>query len=368
MSILIFIFTIGILVFVHELGHFIFAKKTGMLVEEFAVGFPPRIFSFRKGETRYSIGLIPIGGFVKIYGEDYTEENGEDKKDKNFAGRFTSRPKWAQALVLIAGVSFNFLLAWLLISAGFMSGLPVSVDQFENARITDTSLMLFDVLPDSPAEKAGLETGDIILYLSAGKDESVQDFANTEMAQDFITLRGEQEIEVLYKRGLETVLTHLTPQEGLLEGRVAIGVTWDIVGKVKFPFFQAFWEGAKMTVALTAGTITGLFYLAGDIFTGNGDLSQISGPLGIVSLVGSAFQFGFVYLLSFVALISINLAIINLIPIPALDGGRLLFVAIEALKGSPIKAKIANGLNLVGFALLILLMLVITVSDALKIF
>ncbi len=374
MSIIIFIIVLAVLILVHELGHFIFAKKTGMLVEEFSIGFPPRIFSFRKGETKYSLGLIPLGGYVKIFGEDYADPKpavGQEKKDnENFDRRFTSKSKLAQALVLVAGVSFNLLLAWLLLSIGFMSGMPVSVGQFEfeGETINNPELVLVGVLANSPASEAGLQTGDIILSLGVSKSESVQDFENSAVATDFIASHGDQEMEVLYKRGSETFLISLTPEEGIIEDKFAIGVSLDVTGTIQFLPHRALWEGLKMTIAFTTATAVGLFGFLVSAVTGQADLSQISGPVGIVSLVGDAFQFGFVYLLGFTAIISINLAIINLLPIPALDGGRLLFVAIEAIKGSSIKPKVANALNLIGFAFLILLMLVITASDVFKLF
>ena len=369
MSILIFIIVLGVLIFVHELGHFIFAKKTGMLVEEFAIGFPPRVFSFKKGETKYSIGLIPIGGFVKIHGEEYEEDGEKKKKSKYYHRRFTSRPKWAQAVVLVSGVAFNFLLAWLFISIGFMSGLPVSVDQFEGEVIEDQKLVLVDVLPDSPASQAGLRPGDVLLYLETkGSLDSIQGFENSKIVEDFIFSHGGHELEILYKRGSENILAEVIPEEGIVDGKPAIGVSFGMIGNVKFPFFRASWEGLKTTFSLTIATAVGLYYFITGLVIGSADLSQVSGPVGIISMVGDAFNFGFVYLLSFIALISINLAVINLIPIPALDGGRLLFVLIEAVKGSPIKARTANWLNLIGFAALILFMLFITFSDILKFF
>lgn len=370
MSIIIFIIVLGILIFVHELGHFILAKKTGMLVEEFAIGFPPRVVSFQKGETRYSIGLIPLGGFVKIHGEDYEEkiETTNNQKDKNYQRRFTNRPKWAQAVVLMAGIFFNLLLAWVFISIGFMSGLPVSVDQFEGEFIEETKLILIDVLPESPAEKAGLETGDIILSLDSGKTDLIKDFENTTMAEEFIAVHGGQEIEVLYERNEKSASLKIIPQEGVVEGKPAIGVSLGMIGTIKFPVGVALWEGLKTTCSLIVATAAGLFYFIKDLFIGEADLSQVAGPIGIIFLVGDVFNFGFIYLLSFVALISINLAVINLIPFPALDGGRLLFVLIETLKRSPIKAKTVNTLNLLGFVLLILLMVAVTFSDILKFF
>jgi len=370
MSILIFIIVLAILIFVHELGHFIFAKKTGMLVEEFAIGFPPRIFSIQKGETRYSVGAIPLGGYCKILGEDYDEDSAKQKKlnKKNEDRRFTNQPKINQALVLVAGVAFNFLLAWGLFSASFMSGMPVSTSQFEDKIIEDSALVLMDILPDSPADKAGLETGDTILFLNSG-DEGVQDFKSIEAPTEFISSGGEREIEVLYKRGEETFLTKLIPQEGLIEeGKTAIGVSFDVVGTVELGFVEAVREGLKMTISLIKLIAISLTLFVWGIFTGTSNLAQISGPVGIVSMVGNAFDFGLVYLMSFVALISINLGVINLIPIPALDGGRLLFLGVEAIKGSPIKPKVVNLLNFLGFVLLMVLMLIVTVSDVVKLF
>lgn len=353
------------MIFVHELGHFIFAKKTGMLVEEFAIGFPPRIFSKQKGETKYSIGIIPLGGYCKILGEDLEEE--EDKKEKNYNRRFTSQSKINQALVLAAGVAFNFLLAWLLFTITFMSGMPVSASQFEAGIIEDPALILLDVLPNTPAERAGLKIGDVVLHLSS-EGKGIQNFKNTNIPSDFISSGKGKEIEILYKRGEETFLTTVTPQKDLISDKLAIGVSFDIVGTVKLDFIRSVWEGLKMTGVLIIAITVGLITFIWGIFTGVSSLAQISGPVGIVSMVGNAFEFGFVYLLSFVALISINLGVINLIPIPALDGGRLLFLAIEAIKGSTIKPKIANFLNFLGFVLLMILMLIVTVSDVFKLF
>ncbi|MCK4918694.1 MAG: RIP metalloprotease RseP [Candidatus Pacebacteria bacterium] len=368
MSILIFIIVLAILIFVHELGHFIFAKKTGMLVEEFAIGFPPRIFSKQKGETKYSIGIIPLGGYCKILGEDYDEDKNEDKNSLNYKRRFTNQSKINQAIVLVAGVAFNFLLAWLLFSVSFMSGMPVSASQFKDKVIQDPALVLLDVLPDSPAAKAGLEVGDTILSL-VYEDEGIQDIKNIEIPVAFISSVGENEMELLYKRGEDVLLTKLTPQKDLLEvGSVAIGVSFDVIGIVELGIMEAIWEGLKMTGSLIKIITVSLALFIWGIFTGTSNLAQISGPVGIVSMVGSAFEFGFVYLMTFIALISINLGVINLIPIPALDGGRLLFLGIEAVKGSPIKPKVVNLLNFLGFVLLMLLMLIVTVSDVFKLF
>ena len=249
-----------------------------------------------------------------------------------------------------------------------MSGMPVSAGQFENRIIEDPALVLMDILPDSPAEKAGLEVGDVILYLDSGT-ETIQDFTDIEVPTGFISSLGEKEINVLYKRGEENFLTKLTPEIGFFEEeKTAIGVSFGIVGIVELNPLEAIWEGLKMTLSLIKVITVSLFLFILGIFTGASSFAQISGPVGIVSMVGNAFDFGIIYLMSFTALISINLGVINLIPIPALDGGRLLFLGVEAIKGSPIKPKVVNLLNFLGFALLMALMLMVTVSDVFKLF
>lgn len=377
MSILIFIIVLAVLIFVHELGHFIFAKKTGMLVEEFSIGFPPRIFSTQKGETRYSIGLIPLGGYCQILGENYDEENEEDvsntlgtpkdKKSENDKRKFTSQTKTKQALVLVAGVFSNFVLAWFLFTISFMSGMVISAEGFDEALVEDPRLILTNVLPNSPASEAGLKAGDVLLYLKSGQ-ENIQDFKELDDVSSFIA-QSSEEIEILYKRGENNFLTTVNPEVGFFEeGQQAVGISFDIAGLVKLGFWSSLWEALKMTILMIEAVFVGIIMFFVGFFEGTSSLAQISGPVGIMALTGSAFDLGLAYLLSFVAIISINLGVINLLPFPALDGGRLLFLGIEAIKRSPIKPKIANALNLIGFILLISLMVAITFSDVSKLF
>lgn len=363
MTVVIFIIVLAVLIFAHELGHFIVAKSLGMKVDEFALGFPPKIFSFKAGETTYSLNAVPFGGYVKIPGEDY-EEAAEQAEDNDRL--FYNKPKWAQALVLVSGVVFNIILAWILISVGFMSGLPSSASSSASYDISDPRLLITAVLPGSPAEEAELKAGDEIVSLRAGEIE-VSEVGSVEEAQAIIKgAEGELLITVIRDESLVTAT--LVPEEGVIEGQRAIGVGLDMVGIAQLPFFQALWEGGKTTVEFTGAVAVGLWNFVADAFTGEADFSQVAGPIGIAGLVGDASRLGFVYLLSFTAIISIHLAVINLVPFPALDGGRLLFVLIEKIKGSPIKPKIANTLNVVGFSLLILLMIVVTVSDVFKLF
>jgi len=364
MSILLFIIILAILVIAHEFGHFIVAKRSGIRVDEFGIGFPPKLWGKKKGETEYTINLFPIGGFVKIFGETPDEESikGPD------AGRsFVNKPKYIQAAVISAGVFFNILLAWFLLSVGFIIGLPTPVDVApDGAKLKNINLVVTEVIPESPAEYAGLEAGDKILSL--GADGSTVLSPSPSDTQEFISSRLGEEIVVGVQRGRQpTEYLSVYPSDNIT-GSPAIGIAMDEIGMLRFPAHTAFWEGAKLTTTLTQATFFGLVGFIGGIITGQADLSSVAGPVGIVGIVGDASEFGFIYLLSLTALISINLAIINLIPFPALDGGRLLFLLIESLKGSPIRPVIANTTNAIGFALLILLMLVITYNDITRIF
>ncbi len=363
MTVILFIIILAILILVHEFGHFIVAKKTGMRVDEFGIGFPPKLFSIKKGETEYSINLIPLGGFVKIFGEDPDDESisGSDSHRS-----MVNKPRYIQALAIGAGVTFNLIFAWFLITFGFLVGLPVSTDQFPQEEIKNPSVVIIDVAKDSPAYDAGLGIGDKLLFMEAGSG-SIQNFTENEM-QVFIAMYPEKEIKVLYQRGEETMTAFVTPVDGLIEEQVAIGIIADTIGTVKLPIRKAIWESLVLTISLFGAVAVGLTLFVVDLIQGTGSLSQIAGPVGIAGMVDSAAQFGWIYLLNFTAFISINLAVINLIPFPALDGGRLVFLGIESIIRRNIKPVIANSLNLVGFVLLITLMVAVTYNDIIKLF
>lgn len=365
-----------VLVLVHEAGHFFTAKSFGIKVEEFGFGFPPKIFGWKYGETEYTFNLLPLGGFVKIFGENIEEADfvevgflDNEKEKKDVSRSFVHQARWKQALVLIAGVVANFLLAWILFSVSFMSGLPTSVnDKFSSYNLSDVNLVVVSVLPDSPAKLAGLETGDKIISLKSGK-EILNENITTDNLKSFIVTHGKYEIEIGYMRGGDEVVktTSLKPVLNK-ENKPSIGITMDQIGMAKLPFFTALKEGMLLNLSMTKNTALGLYTLIKDGIRGEGSLGAVTGPVGMVGIVGDAYDFGFVYLLSFAALISINLAIINILPFPALDGGRLLFLIIEKIKGSPLNPKIANRANMIGFSLLIIFMLFITYHDIVKLF
>lgn len=361
MTVIIFIIALAILVFVHELGHFTVAKLSGIRVDEFGLGFPPKIIGVKKGETTYSLNAIPFGGFVKIFGEDPDQESiaGADS-----ARSFVNKPKYIQALVLIAGIAFNIIFAWLIISLGLMIGMPVPDGYSSFTPITHSQVTITSVNANSPAHKAGLQTGDKIDALQSGKDTITKPSADA--VSPFISNHANDDIAVTYTRRDVTNTVHVVPATGIVADHAAIGISLEDLGILKLPFFSALFEGGKLTYYLVKNTAVGLAQFLYQAVTGHAQFSDVTGPVGIAGLVGDARKLGFVYLLSFIAFISINLAVINLIPFPALDGGRLLFVLIEKIKGSVINPKIANTINLVGFGLLLLLMLVVTYHDIVK--
>jgi len=362
MYILIFALVLFVLVLVHELGHFLVAKKTGMRVDEFGIGFPPRLFGIRKGETVYTLNAVPLGGFVKIFGED-AEESVEDA-DRSRA--FGSRPLWAQALVLIAGVSANVLFAWLLFTLAFTMGMKTAVS--EEAAGADAKLTVLSVLPDSPAEKAGIQVGDVIERVKNENGHPVEKlFPST--VSSFI--QEYNEVTLSTSRDGEGKTYTLSSAQGLVDEapeKKVVGITMGLIETVKKPFFTALYDAGIHTVVSIGAIAVGIFDLMRDALFFDADFSQVAGPVGIAGLVGDAASLGISSLLIFTAFISLNLAVINVLPFPALDGGRLIFVCIEALKGSPVSSRIAGATNAIGFFLLIGLMLVVTYNDILRLF
>lgn len=366
MSIILFMIILLVLVLVHEAGHFFTAKFFGIRVDEFGFGFPPKIFGIKRGETEYTFNLFPLGGFVKIWGEN---GEGQDMSDLDRERSFINKPKWQQAIVLFAGVFMNFVLAWVLFSFGFMSGLPTAVgSQPEGATLTDVNLVIVSVVSDSPAQKAGLKSGDKIISMSELENrDAIEGDITPDKVKSFIVAHGNEELEIGYIRGSildNPTFAKITPVAK--NGLPAIGIAMDQIGTAKLGFFSSIWEGLTLSIYTTKTTAVGLYSLVRDALVGKGSFDAVTGPVGMVGIVGDAYKFGLAYLLSFAALISINLAIVNLLPFPALDGGRLLFLLIEKIKGGALSAKFANTANMIGFAILITLMVVITYHDVMK--
>lgn len=363
MGIIIFFAVLALLVLTHEFGHFISAKISGVKVEEFGFGFPPRILGFKKGETIYSLNLIPFGGFVRIYGED--EVKTEDKDKKNFANQKIYR----RALIIAAGVLFNLFLLWPVLTVVYFIGAPVSADDkdFYPDFYSERGVMILQVQKNTPAESAGFKEGDYLLRFHSQGDE-IMDVKETKEVQDFIAENAGYEITVDYSRAGKIYFTKTIPSLKPEDGKGSLGILMDKIGFVRLPLHLAALEGIRSSghlIELTARSFA-LFFT--DIFTERKMVSQVAGPVGIAGLVSSAANTGFVFVLQLIALLSVNLAFINLFPFPALDGGRLLFLAIEYFRGKPVSQKTAAAFNNVGFAFLIALMLFITYRDILRLF
>lgn len=371
-TLLIFIAVLAVLVISHELGHFVAARKSGMKVYEFGFGFPPRLFGVQKvrdqngatkwrfmwgrkqdeetaGDTVYSFNLVPLGGFVRIKGED-GQEQGPDS--------FAAQKAWKRAVVLLAGVVMNVVLAFVLLSISFMSGSPQVTDNLpEGARVEDRRIEIIDAMPDKPAAKAGLQSGDVIVSLDNLQDPSVPEM------QAYVDANKNKDIKVTVRRGEELVEKNIRPFVYEDTGKGGLGVSLAEVGLVKYPWYKAIYYGFVMTGLYLKAIIVSFYTLIAGLFVGAPVSESLSGPVGIAVMTGKVARMGFNYLLNFMALLSLNLAVLNALPIPALDGGRLLFLIISKIKGKAVEQKYEQIAHTVGFMLLITLVIVVTVKD-----
>lgn len=353
LTILIFIIILGVLVFVHELGHFVMAKRAGMQVEEFGFGFPPRLFGIKNGETIYSINWIPLGGFVKIAGED--------GDDPNNPRAFANQNFWRRFSVLIAGVTMNVIFAWLVISIVLGIGLPTVIGEGEqipsSAKVSNPTIAITQLSEDSPAKQAGLKEGDAVLQVNGVEIKTI------EQLQQATRENAGKETKYFVKRGSELMEKTITPRTNPPEGQGPLGVALATVAKVSYPWYEVLFRGLGATWNLLAFTATAFADIIGKWFSGQSVGAALSGPVGIAVLTRDVAALGFVYLLQFTAILSVNLAIINAVPFPALDGGRVLFLMIEKIRRKKLPEKAEQYANTLGFALLLLLMVFVTVKD-----
>jgi regulator of sigma E protease len=355
MTFVYFILILIALVLVHEFGHFVVAKLCGIKVEEFGVFFPPRIAAIKKGETEYSINWLPFGGFVKIFGENYDEGHTDPRS-------FISKPRYIQAAVIVAGIACNILFAWLILSAGYMVGLPTSVGEQSFGAVTNAHVLVVGVLPDSPAAKAGIESNDQIEEVQTGT-AALDAHSSANVVTNFISAHQDESVVITVLRNGKEQTFLAKAASGFIAGRKAIGVELDDVGTLALPPQLALLQGGVLGWDITKSTALGLAGFLKQIVTGTADFSQVAGPIGITVFGAATLQQGWAAAIVLTALISINLAIINLLPIPGLDGGRLLIIILEAILRRPISPNIIMKFTLAGFALLILLMLVVSYHD-----
>ncbi|TFJ94692.1 RIP metalloprotease RseP [Lentibacillus salicampi] len=416
-TVIAFVFMFGLLVFIHEFGHLIFAKRAGMLAREFAIGFGPKVFAFTKNETVYTIRLLPIGGYVRVAGDDPEiielkpgqhiglEFNEDDKVNKiivnnkskhpnarvieiehsdldhdlviqgyepdeedqklNFQvdrqaffvmdeeetqiapydRQFASKSTGKRAMQLFAGPMMNFVLAIaIFVIVGLFNGVPV-----DEAKIAN-------VQPDSPADEAGFQVGDEVVQIDGNTISTWEEF------NEIIYDSPEEELSMTVQRddGTETLI--ITPEK--MEEQ---GITYGQAGvrqASEKTFFGSFEYGFERAYDTTTLILTNLLKLV----TGQYSIEVLSGPVGIYDATDQVVQSGFITFLMWTAILSVNLGIVNLVPLPALDGGRLLFVGIEAVRGKPIDPQKEGIFHFVGFALLMLLMIVVTWNDIQRLF
>lgn len=330
MTILYSVIIFSVLIFVHELGHFGVAKASGIKVKEFALGMGPAIIKKTKGETQYSLRIFPVGGFCAMEGED------EDSDDER---AFNNKPFFVKAAVLVAGSAMNLLLAVLILSSVVLYfGTPTTT--------------LDKINLDSPAAVAGILEGDKVSTINNIKINEWEDVSAAINSEDGKAVK----IEVI--RDGEVIVKEITPVEE--EGRMIIGITPTFqknpISAVKYGALATWEMGGKMVDVI------------GQLFTGEVSTKELMGPLGIVNAVGDSAKYGFVYVAQLAALISLNLAIVNMLPLPALDGGRILLLFIRKLTGKVITDEVEGKIHLIGFALLIGLMVYVTYQDVLRIF
>ena len=357
-SIVLFIVILSVLVIAHELGHFWVARKAGIRVEEFGLGYPPRARKlFHRNGTDFTLNWLPFGGFVKIFGEDGSEEISAEQKKESFS----YKPRYVQALVLVAGVFMNFLVGWVLVSGLYAFGTHIIFDDtIPTQYLSNTHIIVEDVVPGSPADLAQLRQGDILNTLSYADHSKTLSRNTPEALTDFIRASNGAKLAFDVTRTGQELTLDVTPQNSV--GHFMVGISPGLTGYVQMNPFAAVVEGFHSSFVLVQQTVSGLLGL----FTHKVSIDDVSGPVGMVALVGDATRLGFEYVILFATIITLSLAVINLVPFPALDGGRLLFVIIEAIIRRPIPAKITNTVNTIGFFLLIALMLFVTYHDIAK--
>jgi regulator of sigma E protease len=328
------IFVFGLLVMVHELGHFISAKLVGMGVHEFAIGFGPKIISKKIGDTVYSLRLIPLGGFNKIAGMDPDEP--QDEKS------FQTKPIWARMLVIISGSAMNFALPVMLFTAVFLT---TGIDMPSSEPIMGT------IMADKPASRANFQPGDKIKTINGQNIDSWKNFVT------IVQGNAGNELTITFERNGIAGKTTIKPEYDEKANRGIIGVMPQIEHKQP-GVIESVTLAIKQTYMLAAAMLAGIVQM----ITGQAP-ADVAGPIGVAQMAGQVAQLGFIPLLQFAAFLSINLGLINLLPVPVLDGGHVVTLAIEAIRRKPLEKGSMQFIQMIGFSLLILLMLLATFKD-----
>ncbi|MBU4348030.1 site-2 protease family protein [Patescibacteria group bacterium] len=339
MGILVFL-GLSLVIIVHELGHFAMSKIFKVHIEEFGLGFPPKIWSKKIGETLYSINWIIWGGFLKISGMRKETERMDIPPDKNFV----NQAFYKKALIIVGGVLMNFFLGWMLISLVMNIGIPQSI-------------FVSDIKINSPAYMSGFQKGDLIL-----------NFENSEEFNSYLNQNKGTEIIFNIKRdGVKKEITTKLPEERLESGEL-LGIYYGETGVEKSGFWKSIFKGFETACGLVFFYLKGYISLLSGIFTDSSVFQNLISPIGLFSMGAAASKVGIVYFLQLLAHLSINLIIFNFLPFPMLDGGWFLLSIIEKIKGSPINHKIEAVINGFGFIVLFSLFLAITIKDLINLF
>lgn len=357
-TILIVLFSLIALTALHETGHFILAKKFGIKVEEFGIGYPPRIFGKKFGETIYSLNLLPFGAFVKITGED-----GESASPRSFS----QKPLWQRALTLLAGVLMFWIVAFLIFTfAAGLFGLPTAIDDAVDAPTAQVQVLA--VSAGSPAQRVGIQAGDVIVNIKS-QISNIKYVDKTKEVSEIAQENKGKEIEMVLQRNGKEVSIALTPRGNPPQGEGAIGIALVRVASLSAPWYKAPLVGFQITFRQTKAIPVVLYQAIAAKIRGEKVAGvQFMGPVGVGQMLGLALGQGAGNFLVLIAMISVWLALFNLLPIPALDGGRLLFLGVEAIRRKPMNHKIEQKVNSGFFLALIALMVLITARDLLRLF
>ena len=354
MTILLVILILVALIIIHELGHFIAAKISGVKVQEFGVGYPPRAFRFGKvGDTEYTLNWIPFGGFVRLFGDEGERERGR--------GAFVDAGRFKQAIILSAGVLMNVAPGYGLLVAAYGLGIPRPVD----SPGPGVRLYISDVVPRSPAEAGGIRPGDELISMEDQNGIALE-APTPETVRDYVADRGGKRVTVSFKHNDIPTSVEVIPANAVIEGaagRPALGIGLVFVSSAPLPPWEAAQAAGETTIYGLQSVAQNLWAILKGALMGAPNLRDIVGPVGLVSVVGEASQAGIAQVLALAGFISINLAVINLFPIPALDGGRLFILAVETLIRRPASKLAVHLLNMIGITAIILLMIVVTYQD-----
>ncbi len=342
LTLFVFFIILSILIFVHEAGHFLVAKKLKIRVEEFGFGLPPRIFSRKRGETVYSINLLPIGGFVRLTGEDAVTKNKDPRS-------FVNKKPLERSLVLLSGVIMNFILAVIVLSIIFTKGVAVSTERVH----------IEDVAQGSPAEVTGLRPGDILISVDGNKiieNKDIISYTAKKLGKEIVLIiyRGSEKREFEIK---------IIPRAEYPSGEGPLGVAISNLEMKKYPWYQAPFLGVTESINISGRMVSGLGLMITNLITRSEVPKDIAGPIGIFQVTGKAVGVGTIAVLQLLGFLSLNLAVVNSLPFPALDGGRFIFVLIEMIFGRKVVPRFERYAHTFGMVVLLTLIVLVSISD-----